>query len=200
MASKNITWHPSTIGFEERKQALNAQGLVLWLTGLSGSGKSTIARELEFLLVKKGVFCTALDGDNVRFGLNSDLGFTKQDRKENIRRVGEVAKLIAQANVIVIAAFISPYANDREQIKKRLQPIPFIEVFIDTPLTVCQNRDPKGLYKRALSGEIPDFTGISAPYEPPVDPDIRICAAQQSPTDCAKEILQFIQAQGYATV
>lgn len=171
--SDNIRWHESTLTDAEREQHLGV-GAVVWFTGLSGSGKSTVARAVEASLVREGHSAYVLDGDNLRFGLNQDLGFSSEDRQENIRRVGEVAKLFAEANVILLAAFISPYQADRDRIRQALPKGRFIEVHVSTSLEVCAQRDPKGLYDKALRGEIDNFTGVSAPYEAPVSPELRL--------------------------
>lgn len=157
------------------RELLNAHaGSLVWLTGLSGAGKSTIAVALEELLHRDGVHTYLLDGDELRLGLSRDLGFTQEDRVENIRRAGEVARLMVDAGLVVIAAFISPYRADRQMVRDRFAPGDFLEVFVDTPLAICEERDPKGLYARARRGEIPNFTGISAPYEAPLSPEVRI--------------------------
>ncbi len=171
--SENIRWHGSNVTDEEREQQLGV-GAVVWFTGLSGSGKSTVARAVEAFLVREGHSAYVLDGDNLRFGLNQDLGFSAQDRQENIRRVGEVAKLFAGANVILLAAFISPYQADRDRIRHSLPEGRFIEIHVSTSLEVCAQRDPKGLYDKALRGEINNFTGVSAPYEAPTSPELRL--------------------------
>ena len=172
--TENLTFHPSKLSKTDRHAFLSAKGCLVWLTGLSGSGKSTIARELERQLVVSGVFAYCLDGDNLRLGLNKDLGFAPTDRKENIRRVGEVAKLFVESGMIVIASFISPFREDRDRLRKELSANEFIEVHVATPLAVCEQRDPKGLYKRARNGEIANFTGISSPYEEPLEPELRL--------------------------
>jgi len=169
--SKNIVKSDSLVSAEDRKNLLNQQGATLWLTGLSGSGKSTVARQLERELIDMGHACMILDGDNVRHGLNRDLGFSAEDRTENIRRVSEVANLFNEAGMIVITAFISPYRADRKQARKIIGD-GFVEIFVDTPLDVCEARDPKGLYKKARAGDIPQFTGITAPYEAPEKPEL----------------------------
>lgn len=191
--SSNITWHPSTITTEGRTKHLG-QGAVLWFTGLSGSGKSTVARAVEEYLVQKGVNAFVLDGDNLRHGLNKDLGFSATDRQENIRRVGEVCSLFSTANVIVLAAFISPFRAGRDAIRKKIEPQTFLEVHISTSLENCQERDPKGLYKRALAGEISDFTGISSPYEAPLRPELRLDTAGKSLEACVEEVVALLKA------
>ena len=172
--SDNITFHASKLSKDDRFSLLGARGCLIWLTGLSGSGKSTIARALERELVEKGIFAYCLDGDNLRFGLNRDLRFTPEDRTENIRRVGEVAKLFVDSGMVVIASFISPFRQDRNKLRTDLAGNEFVEIHVATSLAVCEQRDPKGLYKRARAGEIPNFTGISSPYEEPLKPEIRL--------------------------
>ena len=174
MEDKNIVWHNQHITKQDRAKRLNQTPKLIWLTGLSGSGKSTIANALEVKLHQLNYHTMLLDGDNVRFGLNKDLGFSDSDRVENIRRISEVAKLFIESGTIVITAFISPFRSEREYAKSILEDGEFIEVFIDTPLEICQQRDPKGLYKKALNGEIKNFTGIDSPYEAPLNPNITI--------------------------
>jgi adenylylsulfate kinase len=176
---------------EARSQIKGHDPLVIWMTGLSGSGKSTIANELERILHKKYKAHTyLLDGDNIRNGLNKGLGFTEEDRTENIRRIGEVAKLMYDAGLIVITAFISPFQKDRDEVRKLLPPKAVWEVFISTPLEVCAARDPKGLYQKARDGQIPQFTGISSPYEPPVSPELTVDTENHSVIECANQIVQ----------
>jgi len=196
MKSTNIKWHAANVSREERETVLAAKGAVLWLTGLSGSGKSTIGRRLEQLLLERGSFAYVLDGDNLRHGLNSDLGFAPEDRVENIRRVGEVAALFADSGVVVIAAFISPYRQDRDAIRQKVVAGRFVEVHIATSLATCENRDPKGLYQKARSGEIMNFTGISAPYEEPLDPELRLETAGKSIDQCAEELISLLESTG----
>lgn len=174
--STNIVWHAGDISRADRARILGHKGATLWLTGLSGSGKSTIAVALEHALSQRKCLCYRLDGDNVRHGLNANLGFSAKDRAENIRRVGEVAKLFADAGVLTLSSFISPYRADRDAVRAihEKDGIPFLEVFINTPLEVCESRDPKGLYKKARAGEIKGFTGIDDPYETPDHPEIEI--------------------------
>lgn len=172
--TKNVVWQSSLVDESERSECLGQRGCVVWLTGLSGSGKSTVARALEKSLIGHGHAAYVLDGDNVRHGLNSDLGFTPRDRTENIRRIGEVAGLFADSGIIAISAFISPYRADREGARQAARPHAFIEVFLDVPIEICESRDPKGLYKRARAGEISDFTGIDAPYERPETPEVTL--------------------------
>ena len=174
--SENITWHGAAHSKEERINALKAKGCVVWLTGLSGSGKSTICRYVEHRLVEMGIYSYVLDGDNIRFGLNKDLGFSPKDRTENIRRIGEVAKLFVDCGVIVLTSFISPYRSDRDVVRKLHEDsgMPFIEVFVDCALSEAEKRDPKGLYKKARAGEIKNFTGIDDPYEAPAAAEIHL--------------------------
>lgn len=201
--STNITWHAGAITPQDREKVLGQRGCVLWFTGLSGSGKSTIARALEASLIKEGHACYVLDGDNVRHGLNSDLDFSPESRKENIRRIGEVAALFADSGLITITAFISPYKADRDQarsiVEKGFQGTVstprFFEVFINTPLKVCESRDPKNLYKKARKGEIPDFTGISAPFEAPDSPEIEIHTDKYSLEECVNQIIKKLKLE-----
>ncbi|RDA89850.1 hypothetical protein CP533_6299 [Ophiocordyceps camponoti-saundersi (nom. inval.)] len=201
----NITWHPG-LSRHERYQLRKQRGLTIWFTGLSASGKSTVATALEQHLLHLGYAAYRLDGDNVRFGLNKDLGFSEQDRVENIRRVSEVAKLFADSATIAITAFISPYRADRD-LARRLHAeaagdagdngIPFVEVFVDVPLEVAEQRDPKGLYKKARAGDIKDFTGISAPYEEPSQPEITIKTNESSVEECVARITLWLNHKGY---
>lgn len=195
--SKNITWHGNNVTKSEREIALDAKGCVLWLTGLSGSGKSTIAYRVEQLLLERGKFAYVLDGDNIRFGLNKDLGFSPADRTENIRRIGEVANLFADACAVTATAFISPYREDRGQVRKIVPAGRFIEVYVNTPLELCEERDPKGLYKKARAGLIPEFTGISAPYEEPLDAEIELLTAGKTVDECAMELVNYLVGKGF---
>ncbi|KAF5354704.1 hypothetical protein D9756_005212 [Leucocoprinus leucothites] len=195
----NITFHPGSVSTQERSELLEQKGATVWLTGLSASGKSTIACALEQHLLHLKKFTYRLDGDNIRFGLNKDLGFDEQSRNENIRRIGEVSKLFSDASAITITAFISPYRKDR-QVARELHEaasIPFIEVFIDAPLSVVEERDPKGLYKKARAGVIKDFTGISAPYEEPESPEIHIKTNESSVEDAVRIIFEYLQSKRY---
>lgn len=189
--SDNITWHTSQITPEDRANVLGHQGCTLWLTGLSGSGKSTIAVALEHALIHSGHLAYRLDGDNVRHGLNNNLGFSADDRQENIRRIGEVSKLFADSGIITIASFISPYRTDRDQVRKIHEDadLAFLEVFINTPIEICESRDPKGLYKKARAGEIKGFTGIDDPYETPKSPEIELNTADLSPEQAADQLI-----------
>ena len=178
--SENVVWHEGQVSRDDRRAKLGAVGATVWMTGLSGSGKSTIASALEQALIERGVFAYRLDGDNVRHGLNANLGFNAGDREENIRRIGEVAKLFADAGVVAITSFISPYRADRERVRALHADagLGFLEVFVDTPIEVCESRDPKGLYKKARAGEIRGFTGIDDPYEAPASPEVTLPTAE----------------------
>ena len=193
--STNITWHSSTLGRDERERLLSSKGVVIWLTGLSGSGKSTIGRALEAYLVRLGRFAYGLDGDNIRFGLCKDLGFSPEDRTENIRRIGAVAQLFCDAGAITICSFVSPYKKDRDAVRA-LVPERFIEVHVDCSVDECARRDPKGLYKKAMAGEIPNFTGVSAPYEAPIAPEIHIDTASLSVEQGVEKIVAFLTHRG----
>ena len=195
LKATNITWHHGDITRAEREQLNGHKGLVLWFTGLSASGKSTLARAVEGVLFSQGRHCYVLDGDNVRHGLNKDLGFSPEDREENIRRIGEVAKLFADAGMIAITAFISPYRADRDK-ARAINGDSFVEVFVDCDLAVCEERDPKGLYKKARAGQIPEFTGISAPYEAPESPELVVDTAKLSLEESAAQVVAFLEAKG----
>jgi adenylylsulfate kinase len=195
--SQNIQWHGANITKEERQTLLDSKGAVVWFTGLSGSGKSTIARCVEHLLLERHIPTYVLDGDNIRFGLNKDLGFSPADRTENIRRIGEVAKLFADGSIVTLTAFISPYRADRDQVRALVPAGEFIEVFIDTPLDVCEQRDPKGLYKKARAGQIPEFTGISAPYEEPEKPELVVKSAGQTVEESAAVVINYLASKGF---
>jgi adenylyl-sulfate kinase len=175
----------------DRVKKLNQQPLIIWLTGLSGSGKSTIADLLEQQLVAAGFHTYLLDGDNIRHGLNKNIDFTDEGRKENIRRIGEVAKLFLDAGVIVVTAFISPFQEDRDTVRQLVEPNEFVEVFVSCPLEICEKRDVKGLYAKARKGEIPNFTGISSPFEVPEHPEVTVHTDQQDLTSCVNQILDF---------
>lgn len=194
MSADNVVWHEGAIGPADRWAITGGQGCTVWLTGLSASGKSTIAVDLEKALVMRKRAAYLLDGDNVRHGLNSDLGFGAEDRTENVRRVGEVALLMADAGMCAIAPLISPYREDRGSVgeRHRSKGVRFFEVFVDTPLEECERRDPKGLYAKARRGEIPNFTGISAPYEPPLDPALRIDTLQVTQSEAVDQILSLL--------
>jgi adenylylsulfate kinase len=192
----NIVWHKGAVTREDREQLNGHKGCTVWLTGLSGSGKSTIAVDLEKRLCERGVRAYILDGDNVRHGLNKNLGFSPEDRTENIRRIGEVAKLFTDAGTVAITAFISPYRADRDQVRALMKGGDFIEIYVDCPVEVCEQRDVKGLYKKARAGEIKEFTGISAPYEAPNSPELTIKTSQQSVEESAMQILRHLQQRG----
>ncbi len=195
-AGKNLTWHHHGVSREDREQLLGHRGATIWLTGLSGSGKSTVADALSEYLHENGILTAILDGDNIRHGLNSDLGFSPEDRKENIRRIAEVAKLFSSFGVVNILAFISPYREDRDFARSIQGGNDFIEVYVEVPLEVAEERDPKGLYKKARSGEIPSFTGISAPYEEPLSPELVIRTADSTPEECAMRIVEVLLDKG----
>ncbi|MRH43842.1 adenylyl-sulfate kinase [Aquibacillus halophilus] len=196
MLQKNIVWHTTEITKADRQKLNKHKSCALWFTGYSGSGKSTLANELDFQLYSLGKKSYVLDGDNVRHGLNKELGFSQKDRVENIRRVGEVAKLFVDSGQIVMTAFISPYRKDREQIRQIFGQDEFIEVFIDCPFEICEMRDPKGLYQKARKGEIKDFTGIDSPYEPPINPELTINTEQHSARDAARYIIKYLKDKG----
>lgn len=192
----NITWHVGEVDRAARARAHGHRGAVLWFTGLSGSGKSTIAHRVESRLIERGVFAYVLDGDNIRHGLNGDLGFSPEEREENIRRVGEVARLFADAGAVVLSAFISPYRRDRDRVRGLLEQGEFVEVFVDTPIEVCEARDPKGLYKKARAGEISNFTGIDAPYEAPQAPEVHLDTDTLSVDEAATRVVACLEALG----
>jgi adenylylsulfate kinase len=198
--NKNVVWHSHNIDKQKRAACKNQKPCILWFTGLSGSGKSTIAGALEEMLYKNGNHTYLLDGDNIRHGLNSDLGFDEPGRIENIRRVGEVAKLFVDSGLIVLSAFISPFNKERAFVRGLVDEGEFIEIFIDTPLAVCEARDPKKLYKKARLGEIKDFTGIDSPYEPPISPDIHIMSDTISAQEASRQIFDYLVQKGYIYV
>lgn len=199
MKATNITWHHTHVGREERERLLRQRGCTIWFTGLPSSGKSTTAFSLEHELIRRGYAAYVLDGDNVRHGLNKDLGFTARDREENIRRIAEVAKLFADAGIIVMASFISPYRKDRDFARKIHEEagLGFAEVYVETPVEVCEDRDPKGLYKKARSGEIKGFTGVDDPYEPPLKPEIIARTIDHTPDSLASQIMEFLLRKGF---
>lgn len=192
---ENLTWHVGEVDKAARTAAHGHRGAVLWFTGLSGSGKSTIGHRVERMLIERGTFAYVLDGDNIRHGLNGDLGFTPEDRVENIRRIGEVARLFADAGALVVSAFISPYRKDRDRIRRLMREGEFVEVFVDTPLEVCEARDPKGLYKKARAGEISNFTGLDAPYEAPESPEVHLRTADLSIDEAAAQVIRYLEQQ-----
>ena len=195
--SKNITWHDGQVGRNSREDMLKQCGVTIWLTGLSGSGKSTIAVAAEAELHKQGRLTYILDGDNIRHGLNSNLGFSPEDRTENIRRIGEVAKLFTDAGVIVFTSFISPYRDDRDQVREIMNDGDFVECHVSADVAACESRDVKGLYAKARAGEIPNFTGISAPYEAPDKPELVIDSGNQAVEESVEALLGFLRDNGY---
>lgn len=195
----NITWHGSHVERDKREHLLMQKGCTIWFTGLPSSGKSTSAFTLEHELIQRGYLAYVLDGDNVRYGLNKNLGFSADDREENIRRIGEVARLFADAGVVTMTSFISPYRTDRDQAREihEKSGLPFIEIFVDTPVEVCEQRDPKGLYRKARLGEIKGFTGVDDPYEPPLAPELVLRTAEHSPEELTARLLSFLLEKGY---
>jgi adenylylsulfate kinase len=208
-----VVWHEQAVSRADRERLNGHRGCVVWFTGLSGCGKSTVANAVDRKLHEQGVRSYVLDGDNVRHGLNATpqllaprygqpfaerfgLGFGQQDREENIRRVGAVARLMCDAGLVTLTAFVSPYRADRDAVRASLDPGDFLEVFVDAPLEVCEARDPKGLYQKARAGEIKDFTGINAPYEAPLAPELVLKSAERSPDELAKQVLSFLNASG----
>lgn len=194
--ASNIVWHEASVTKEERHLMNQHQGGILWLTGLSGSGKSTLANAVEKRLHEMGIRSYVLDGDNIRHGLNKDLGFSEKDRKENIRRIGEVSKLFVDAGILVITAFISPYQQDRQLAREMVETKDFNEVYLKCPLKECEKRDPKGLYKKARKGEIVQFTGISAPYEEPDDPELVIETDKNTIDGSLDQMISYLSKQG----
>ncbi len=194
MASSNIVWHPHPVTKEKRSQQKQQRPCILWFTGLSGAGKSTIAGAVEEMLYQRGHHTYLLDGDNVRHGLNKDLGFSDQDRVENIRRIGEAAKLFTDAGILVLTAFISPFRADRQLVRELVDQGEFIEVHMDTPLAECELRDPKGLYQKARDGLIKNFTGIDSEYEAPEHAEITIKSAEFGVEECANQIIDYLLA------
>ena len=194
----NITWHEGHVTREERAALLKQKGATLWFTGLSGSGKSTIAFTLEHALVQRGRLAYVLDGDNIRHGLNKNLGFSATDREENIRRIGEVAKLFADCGAITMTSFISPYRKDRDTVRALhvAGKLPFIEVHVNTPIATCEQRDPKGLYKKARAGQLKGFTGVDDPYEAPLQPEITLDATNTTPQRAAALLIEYLEKQG----
>jgi adenylylsulfate kinase len=198
----NITWHSTHVDRKDRERLLRQEGCTIWFTGLPSSGKSTTAFTLEHELISLGYLAYVLDGDNVRHGLNKNLGFSAEDREENIRRIGEVARLFADAGVITMTSFISPYRRERDMARKLHQDagLRFVEVFVDTPIGICEVRDPKGLYRKARRGELKGFTGIDDPYEPPSNPEIIVRTAEYSPQIITAQILSFLVRNDFLIV
>jgi adenylylsulfate kinase len=190
--SSNVTWHHRRISKDDYRKRNGHKPAVLWFTGLSGSGKSTLAQHVEERLFAKGWYTYALDGDNVRHGLNGDLGFSEEDRRENIRRIGEVSRLFTDAGVLVLAAFISPYREDRDRVRALFDPAEFVEIYVKCDLETCEERDPKGLYRKARAGELPDFTGIDSPYQEPPNPELTIDTGSMEIPQCVDAILQYL--------
>ncbi len=189
----NITWHSGSVTKEDREKLLNQKGAVIWFTGLSGSGKSTLAHAVEEKLFESGHLSYVLDGDNIRHGLNKNLGFSPEDREENIRRIGEVSKLFCDAGIIAMTAFISPYLSDREKARSLVESGKFIEIFVKVPLEVAEQRDPKGLYKKARAGEIKEFTGIDAPYEEPMNAELIIDTSKHSLEESTEIVIKYLR-------
>lgn len=199
MKATNVTWHETHVDRNERERLLRQRGCTIWFTGLPSSGKSTTAFTLEHELIRRGYMAYVLDGDNIRHGLNKDLGFTARDREENIRRIAETAKLFADAGIILMTSFISPYRKDRD-FARRIHceaELGFAEVFVETPVEICEARDPKGLYKKARRGEIKGFTGVDDPYEPPLNPDLVVKTAEDSPQVIAEQLIDFLVERGF---
>src|SRR2546429_6573835 len=194
----NITWHEGHVTPAERNKLLRQQGATLWFTGLSGAGKSTIAFTLEHALVQRGHLAYVLDGDNIRHGLNKNLAFSAADREENIRRIGEVAKLFADCGVLTMTSFISPYRKDRDTVRQLHVDgqLPFIEIHCATPIETCEQRDPKGLYKKARAGQLKGFTGIDDPYEPPPQPELTLDATTVSPQEATVQLVNYLESRG----
>lgn len=198
--SANVVWHQATVTRERRELQNGHRGVIIWFTGLSGSGKSTIAHAVEEQLHRMGCRTFVLDGDNVRHGLCGDLGFSAQDRVENIRRIGEVAKLFMEAGVIVLTAFISPFQEDRNKVRAMVRPREFIEIYCQCPIDVCEQRDVKGLYKKARAGEIRQFTGISSPYEVPDAPELTVNTSEQKLEDCVWQVISILSRDDNAII
>ncbi len=195
--STNVVWHGGAVARTDRERLLGQRGATIWLTGLSGSGKSTIAVGVESLLIGAGRLCYRVDGDNLRHGLNRNLGFSAEDRSENVRRTGEVCRIMADAGVIVLASLVSPFRADRAMVRALHDAwgLPFIEVFVDVPLAIAEERDPKGLYKKARAGEIRDFTGIHQPYEKPEHPELVLASAGNDPQDLAQQVVECLRVR-----
>lgn len=193
--TRNISFHRPAIKRKDREEMGGHRSIVLWFTGLSGSGKSTLAHAVEERLHKMGCRTYVFDGDNVRHGLCSDLGFSPGDRAENVRRIGEMARLFVDAGLIVLTAFISPFRKDRQWVKELVGAGDFVEIYCDCGIEICEKRDVKGIYERAKKGEVPDFTGISSPYEPPENPDLHLMTGEAGPTGCVEEIMHFLHGR-----
>ncbi|MFQ3324813.1 MAG: adenylylsulfate kinase [Pseudomonadales bacterium] len=198
----NVTWHDGEVTRDDRHGILGQKGATLWFTGLSGSGKSTVAVALEQALAAKGKLTYRLDGDNIRLGINKNLGFSAEDRTENIRRIGEISKLFVDVGIITLSSFVSPYRADRDLVRTLHEDagMQFIEVFVDVPLSVAEERDPKGLYKKARAGEIPNFTGISDPYEEPLNAEVVLNSHEMSLEDEVAALLSILEARGLLSV
>jgi adenylylsulfate kinase len=192
----HIVWHHANITRHNREALNRHRSFILWFTGLSGAGKSTLAHRVEELLFERGCRTFVFDGDNVRHGLCADLGFSAEDRRENIRRIGEMSKLFVEAGVIALTAFISPFRNDRDEVRARMAPGDFVEIHCDAPLSVCEQRDVKGLYQKARRGEIAEFTGISSPYEAPENPELVVRTGTQDLEPCARQVLDYLIQHG----
>jgi adenylylsulfate kinase len=195
--STNISRNQTLVTRGDRERRLGQRGVTLWFTGLSASGKSSVANLVDQMLLERGAQSCVLDGDNIRFGLNSDLGFSPEDRTENIRRISEVAKLFTQNGVIVLTAFISPYRADRDKARAIQEPRDFVEIFVDCPLEECERRDPRGLYAKARAGKIPEFTGISAPYEAPLRPELVLNTVGETPEESAGRVIAYLEQNRY---
>ncbi len=195
--STHITWHAGQVERADRERTLGQRGAIVWLTGLSGSGKSTIAVAAEHALLQRQRLAYVLDGDNIRHGLNKNLGFSPEDRTENIRRIGEVARLFADAGLIAITSFISPYRADRDAVRELVAAGDFVEVYVDASIDTCESRDVKGLYAKARAGEIPEFTGISAPYEAPERPELVLDTNRQSVEESVGRLIGYLEEKGY---
>lgn len=193
--SSDVVWHHATITREHREKLNNHKSVILWFTGLSGAGKSTLAHAVEERLHEMACRTFVLDGDNVRHGLCGDLGFSESDRKENIRRIGNVAKLFLEAGIIVLTAFISPFRSDRRLVRNMVHPGEFLEIFCNAPIEICEQRDVKGLYKKARKGEIKEFTGISSPYEPPSNPELTLDTDKLSLEECALQVIELLKTR-----
>lgn len=193
----NVTWHEHKVSKADRWKNNGHKGVLLWFTGLSGAGKSTVANTVDHVLNEMGKHTMVLDGDNIRMGLNKNLGFSPADRTENIRRIGEVGKLFVEAGIITTTAFISPYREDRDQVRALFAPGEFVEIYVKASVETCEKRDPKGLYKKARAGEIKEFTGISAPYEEPAKPELVLDSDSKGIDELAREVVDYLKKGGY---